>query len=120
MGALLRGRSGRVRLRQVLGDADPRGDLTVQSLAQEEVHDPDQRRPRQEESPGVEQGETEADGGTPRPAARGGHGMRYPTPGTVSMTGGSPSFRRSIMTVNRTTPVNGSAGSSHAFSRSCS
>jgi hypothetical protein len=29
-------------------------------------------------------------------------------PGTVSMTGGPPSFRRIIMMVNLTTPVKGS------------
>ena len=32
----------------------------------------------------------------------------YPTPMTVSTTGGSPSFRRSVMIVIRTTFVNGS------------
>src|SRR3954462_11054813 len=36
------------------------------------------------------------------------------------MTGGSPSLRRRVMTVTRTTLVNGSVFSSQAFSSSCS
>ena len=36
------------------------------------------------------------------------------------MSGGSPSFLRSVMTVTRTTLVNGSAFSSQTFSRSSS
>src|SRR5581483_11423287 len=45
---------------------------------------------------------------------------RYPTPGTVSITAGSPSFLRSVIIVTRTTLVNGSMCSSQACSRSCS
>src|SRR5690606_25644024 len=39
----------------------------------------------------------------------------YPTPGTVSITCGSPSFFRSVIIVTRTTLVNGSMFSSHAL-----
>lgn len=42
--------------------------------------------------------------------------MRYPDPGTVSMTCGSPSFLRSLTIVVRTVFVNGSMCSSHTFS----
>ena len=48
------------------------------------------------------------------------HRIRYPTPGSVISTGGSPSFRRNFRIVIRTACVNGSAFSSHAFSSSCS
>src|SRR5215213_3571918 len=46
--------------------------------------------------------------------------MRYPTPGTVAMSHGSPSRLRSADTVMRTALVNGSAFSSQARSSSSS
>src|SRR5438128_828281 len=91
----------------------------VDDLPKGEIHQRDERHAGEEERPGVEQREPDPDRRRP-PAAWGGHGMRYPVPGMVSMIGGSPSFRRTIIMVNRTTPVNGSMCSSHAFSRSCS
>src|SRR6266540_5507629 len=105
MGGLLRVGLG-ARFRQVLGDANPGRHLTVEGLAQDDVHDRYQRGAGEEERAGVEQGQTQADRRTP-PAACVRHGMRYPAPGTVSMIGGSPSFRRSVMMMKRTTPVNG-------------
>ena len=41
--------------------------------------------------------------------------MRYPIPGVVLITGGSPSFRRRRPMVTVTVLVNGSACSSHAL-----
>src|SRR5215472_3156522 len=104
--------------RQVL-QAAGRARLVVEDLPQEEIYQRDQDRAGKEERSGVEEGESDPDRGAP-PAAWGDHGMRYPLPWMVSMTGGSPSFRRTIIIVNQTTPVNGSACSSHARSRSCS
>jgi hypothetical protein len=46
--------------------------------------------------------------------------MWYPTLGTVPMTGGSPSFRRSRLMVTATALVKGSACSSHTCSKSSS
>src|SRR5262249_17093457 len=117
--ALLRRRIVRARLGQVLADADPGRELTVQCLAEEEVHHHHQRRSGEEEGAGVEQREPDPDPRVP-PGPPFGHGMRYPAPGTVSMTGGSPSLRRVIMMANRATPVNGGPCSPHAFSNSCS
>src|SRR6516162_6243713 len=48
------------------------------------------------------------------------HGITYPVPVTVWITGGSPSLRRSLLIVMRTTLVNGSVNSSQARSRSSS
>src|SRR6266511_4730633 len=79
----------------------------------EEVHQEYQHDAGEQEQPAVEQGEA-------HPQPRWSHGIRYPAPGTVSIGGGSPSLRRSVMMVTRTTWVNGSMFSSHAFSSSCS
>src|SRR6266536_6338129 len=88
----------------------------IERVPEVEVHESDDGGAGEEERPRVQQGEPDPDSGLPPPC----HGMRYPAPGRVWMTGGSPSFRRSIMIVNRTTPVNGSMCSSQAFSSSCS
>src|SRR5919204_6681166 len=88
----------------------------IQRVSEGEIHDSDQGGAGEEERPGIEQREPGPDSGSP-PAF---HEMRYPAPGMVWITGGSPSLRRSIMMVNRTTPVKGSMCSSQAFSRSCS
>src|SRR5262249_17675314 len=76
----------------------------------QQVADRDQGGAGQQEQPAVQ-------GGQPQPQ-RGPHRIRYPTPGTVSITGGSPSLPRSVITVIRTLLVNGAACSSHAFSSS--
>src|SRR5699024_924880 len=43
---------------------------------------------------------------------------RYPAPGTVCTTGGSPSFLRKVLTVTCTSLMSGSASPSHAFTNS--
>src|SRR6266511_931181 len=69
----------------------------------------------QEEHP-VQQGQLQPHGGA-EPA---GPQSRYPTPTTVSTSGGRPSLRRRFMTVTRTVLVNGSACSSQTRSSSSS
>src|SRR5207248_11644147 len=80
-----------------------------------QVVDHDQGQPGQQEQPTVPRGQ-------PGPKRQAFHRApnRYPAPGTVSITGGSPSLRRNVITATRTALVNGSACSSHAFSSSSS
>ena len=56
----------------------------------------------------------------PRTGSDSARAIRYPAPTTVSITAGSPSLRRNVITVTRTVVVNGSAFSSHTRSRSSS
>ena len=67
------------------------------------VADRDDDRPADGEQAGVEQGQACADG-QPRAAAH----IRYPLPITVSISGGSPSLRRSRVIVTETMLLNGS------------
>src|SRR5919197_3234024 len=69
----------------------------------------------QEQHP-VQQGQLQPHGGA-EPA---GPHSRYPTPTTVSTSGGGPSLRRRLATVTRTVLVNGSACSSQTRSSSSS
>src|SRR4029450_348917 len=77
-----------------------------------------QQHAGEQEQAAVDQRQPGADGQPGEPGWR--HGIRYPTPASVTTTGGPPSLRRSLRTVIRTAWVNGSACSSHAFSNSCS
>src|SRR5581483_12370801 len=75
----------------------------------QQVRDAEQCHAGDQEQAAVDERQPGADG---QPV----HGIRYPTPGSVSTTGGSPNLRRSLKMVIRTALVNGSALSSHAFS----
>jgi hypothetical protein len=59
----------------VLGDADPRRELVVEGLAEDEVHDGDQGCSGEEEGEGVQRREPQPDGRT-RAARRHGHPIR--------------------------------------------
>ncbi len=74
----------------------------------------------EQSQPAHDQSQAAEEQGQPRADGQPGHGSRYPAPVTVSTSGGSPSLRRSVMTVTRTTLVSGSMFSSQTFSRSCS
>src|SRR4051794_29652861 len=73
----------------------------------EPVADRHEQGGRHSEEERVERRQAEADG------SAGDTHSRYPAPLTVSITGGSPSFRRSVITDMRTVLVNGSTFSSH-------
>ena len=81
----------------------------------QDVADCDDDRPADGEQAGVEQGQAGADG-QPRAAAH----IRYPLPTTVSISGGSPSLRRSRVIVTETMLLNGSTSASHTCSSSSS
>ena len=81
----------------------------------QDVADCHDDRPAHGEQAGVEQGQSGADG-QPRAAAH----IRYPLPITVSISGGSPSLRRSRVIVTETMLLNGSTSASHTCSSSSS
>src|SRR5262249_32922439 len=82
----------------------------LQALPHQQLRRAEQGHARDQQQSAVEDGEPDPDRGAA-------HGTRYPTPGTVSTTGGSPSLRRSLITVTRTMFVKGSTFSSQARSR---
>src|SRR5262249_46144534 len=73
--------------------------------ADDDVADREQDRAGEQENRGVP-------GGEPQANRRSHHGIRYPEPVTVSISGGSPSLRRSRARVTRTVLSNGSNRSS--------
>src|SRR5581483_12153578 len=81
----------------------------------EDVADCDDDRPADGEKPRIEQGEAGAYG-QPRAAAH----IRYPLPITVSISGGSPSLRRSRVIVTETMLLNESTSASHTCSSNTS
>src|ERR1700726_801544 len=83
-------------------------------LRNEDVADSHDDRPAHGEQAGVQQGQPGPDG---QPHAA--H-IRYPLPTTVSISGGSPSLRRSRAIVTETMLLNGSAYASHTCSSSSS
>src|SRR5207247_8499761 len=83
-----------------------------------------QQRPADQQDP-VDQRQPQPDRRPQPPTAprvinRHGTTTRYPAPTTVSISGGSPSFFRSVITVTRTVVVNGSALASQTRSSSSS
>src|SRR5215813_3592323 len=94
-------------------EALPAGRRRTHALLDEHVRHAEKDDARHEEKAAVQQGQADPDR---RPL----HRIRYPTPGLVSMIGGSPSLRRSFIMVTRMTLVNGSVFSSHTRSKSCS
>src|SRR6266542_2023931 len=81
----------------------------------QDVADRHNDRPTRGEQAGVEQGQSCANG-QPRAATH----IRYPLPITVSISGGSPSFRRSRVIVTETMLLNGSTSASQTCSSSSS
>src|SRR6185369_7199538 len=112
---LLRG--GRVVRRRGGGLAQRRdvGLLGVDHLSHQAVRHAEQGPTGDQEQSGEQQRQANTDGQPGHPAGCV-HAMRYPTPVTVCTTSGSPSLRRSVITVTRSTLVNGSTFSSQAFS----
>src|ERR1043166_8996727 len=88
--------------------------LRLESCNQD-VADRDDDRPAPGKEAGVEQSQARANGQR-RPAAH----IRYPLPITVSISGGSPSLRRSRVIVTETMLLNGSTSASHTCSSSSS